>query len=58
MPQRRKLLHWIGGEYADSGSESVSVNPANGQSIGTYADGDAQTMQRAIDAAEQGRWRI
>jgi betaine-aldehyde dehydrogenase len=51
MPADNKVLHWIGGEYTTSDNEGVSINPATGESIGTFADGDAGTMQHAIDAA-------
>jgi betaine-aldehyde dehydrogenase len=47
-----KIEHWIGGEFDQSGGEGVSLNPATGEQIGTYADGDAATMRAAIDAAE------
>jgi hypothetical protein len=47
------VLQWIGGRYIDSGTEGVSINPATGEQIGSYADGDAQTAQLAIDAAAE-----
>jgi acyl-CoA reductase-like NAD-dependent aldehyde dehydrogenase len=28
--------HWIGGEWVDSQKRMESINPANGETIGTY----------------------
>lgn len=52
MPTSCRVRHWIGGEYVDSRDSGESVNPATGEPIGGYADGDADTMQRAIDTAQ------
>lgn len=51
MTEQRNTLHWIGGRYVDSAAQGTSINPANGEAAGTYADGDGATMQAAIDAA-------
>ncbi|UTW05891.1 aldehyde dehydrogenase family protein [Pseudomonas benzenivorans] len=48
-----KALHWIGGEWLDSGTTRASYNPANGELLGTYADGGEDQAQAAIAAAKQ-----
>jgi len=53
MAQHTKVQHWIGGEWTDSSGESNSINPATGEVIGTYNDGDASTAEAAIAAAVQ-----
>lgn len=32
-------LHWIGGEWLDSGEHRESINPATGEVIGRYVNG-------------------
>ena len=51
MTDQRVAKHWIHGEWATTGVEKQSINPADGKSIGTYFDGDAETAQAAITAA-------
>ncbi|MEV6265284.1 aldehyde dehydrogenase family protein [Streptomyces sp. NPDC051784] len=62
MTPENTARHWIDGEWAGSVRTSQSVNPATGEVIGTYADADAETGQRAVDAAcrafEEGNWRL
>ncbi len=49
QPQAR---HWIGGKPAGPDLlDRPSVNPATGETIGWYADGDAAVAEAAIDAA-------
>ncbi|HEY4108121.1 aldehyde dehydrogenase family protein [Puia sp.] len=43
--------HWIGGEWIDSQKHGISLNPATGGSLGTYADGGDAEAGRAVDAA-------
>src|SRR6266853_763769 len=53
--------HWIGGEWVDSATRQVSINPATGETIGTYADGGAVEAEQAIKLARQvfvaSEWR-
>lgn len=62
MTDRTSVQHWIGGEWTGSDRTSDSINPANGEIIGTYADADAAVGQAAIDAAARGfaesPWRL
>lgn len=44
-------LNWINGEWDDSGVHKQSVNPANGEVIGIYADGGEKEAEEAIAAA-------
>lgn len=61
MTRQNTARHWIDGGWADSARTSDSVDPATGQVIGTYAEADTETGQRAIDAATRaftdGVWR-
>lgn len=53
--------HWIGGEWVDSATRQVSINPATGETIGTYADGGAVEAEQAIKIARRvfvaSEWR-
>lgn len=53
--------HWIGGAWVDSKNRRNSVDPATGEVIGTYADGSAAEVARAIAIARQAflqtEWR-
>ena len=51
MEKQRTARNWIGGEWLEQGVEKQSINPADGKSIGTFYDGDAQVAQAAIAAA-------
>jgi betaine-aldehyde dehydrogenase len=46
-------MHWIDGEWVDSEEHRDSVNPATGETIGSYAMGTPEEAQRAIDAAKR-----
>ncbi|MGC2654892.1 MAG: aldehyde dehydrogenase family protein [Mycobacterium sp.] len=62
MADRATAQHWIDGKWIVSDRTSKSINPANGEVIGTYADADAQVGQAAVDAAARsfaaGPWRL
>lgn len=45
--------NWIGGEWVDSSTRLESINPATGETIGTYADGAADEANRAITIARK-----
>ena len=53
--------HWIDGQWVDSEEHRDSVNPATGETIGTYAMGTQAEAQQAIDAAKrsfrESTWR-
>jgi betaine-aldehyde dehydrogenase len=53
--------HWIGGEWIDSKDHQESINPANGEVIGSYANGGEEEAQRAVAAAlktfRESPWR-
>jgi betaine-aldehyde dehydrogenase len=53
MTEQRRARHWIGGEWASTGAEKQSINPATGEVIGTFHDGGKEAAQAAIDAASQ-----
>jgi len=59
--EQRTAQHWIGGKWISSPNEGDSINPATGEVIGTFCDGDAEVAQAAIDAAaaafHEGTWR-
>ncbi|WP_256081885.1 aldehyde dehydrogenase family protein [Massilia sp. YIM B04103] len=46
-------LNWIGGEWTDSGVHKDSINPANYEVIGQYADGGLREATDAIAAAKR-----
>ena len=54
--------NWIGGEWLELGEKKQSVNPADGEVIGSYYDGGAEAAQAAIDAAAKAfakeDWRL
>lgn len=45
--------HFIDGEWCDSGQWVDSLDPANGELIGRFADGGQAQAQAAVDAAER-----
>jgi betaine-aldehyde dehydrogenase len=51
MEKQRTARHWIAGEWVELGVVKQSINPANGKSIGTFYDGNAEVAQSAITAA-------
>jgi betaine-aldehyde dehydrogenase len=46
-------MHWIDGQWVDSGEHRDSVNPATGEVIGSYAMGGPKEAQAAIEAAKR-----
>jgi betaine-aldehyde dehydrogenase len=53
--------HWINGEWVDGGERGVSINPANGEPIGTYTEAGETEARSAIAAAlrafRESDWR-
>ena len=53
--------HWIGGEWRDSDTRLGSINPATGETIGTYAEASEADALLAIDVAfkafREDAWR-
>jgi betaine-aldehyde dehydrogenase len=43
--------HWIDGEWMDGGERAQSINPANGEPIGSYTEAGEAQARRAIAAA-------
>ncbi|MBV9310385.1 MAG: aldehyde dehydrogenase family protein [Solirubrobacterales bacterium] len=46
-------MHWIDGQWVASEEHRDSVDPATGETIGTYAMGTPAEAQQAIDAAKR-----
>ncbi|AVH56095.1 MULTISPECIES: aldehyde dehydrogenase family protein [Streptomyces] len=46
-------LHWIDGEWVDSGTYHDSFDPATGKVIGQYAEGSTEIAAQAIAAAKR-----
>src|SRR5258708_10739334 len=53
--------HWIDGEWIDGSERSHSIDPATGETIGTYTEAGEAEANRAIAAAlrefERSDWR-
>ncbi len=53
--------HWIGGEWRDSETRLESINPATGETIGSYAEASEADALHAIDVAHtafrESDWR-
>jgi betaine-aldehyde dehydrogenase len=43
--------HWIDGEWVDGGERAQSINPANGEPIGSYTEAGEAQAQLAVAAA-------
>ena len=41
-------VHWIGGQWLDSGEHRESINPATGEVIGSYAMGADRRMEESL----------
>ncbi|GEN23597.1 methylmalonate-semialdehyde dehydrogenase (acylating) [Halomonas cupida] len=54
-----QVSHWINGEHLTSERTLAITNPATGEVIRQVADGDASTVQTAIEAAQRAfpAWR-
>ncbi len=44
-------MHWIGGQWLDSGDYRESINPATGEVIGSYVEGGRKEAELAVSAA-------
>ena len=44
-------MHWIGGQWLDSGERRESINPATGEVIGSYVNGGRKEAELAVNAA-------
>jgi len=51
MASQLSARHWIDGEWVDGEQRSQSVNPADGEIIGSYTEAGEREAQRAIAAA-------
>ncbi len=51
MASQLSARHWIDGDWVESQERAQSVNPANGQTIGTYTEAGEVEATRAIAAA-------
>ena len=54
--------HWIGGEWVDAPVAAESVDPASGETIGTYSEATdaiaARAIAVAVDAFRNTEWRM
>jgi acyl-CoA reductase-like NAD-dependent aldehyde dehydrogenase len=50
-PSGKTAMHWIGGQWVDSGEHGESINPATGEVIGSYAKGGRKEAELAVNAA-------
>ena len=50
-PSAGPALHWIGGQWLDSGEHRESINPATGEVIGSYAKGGRKEAELAVNVA-------
>jgi acyl-CoA reductase-like NAD-dependent aldehyde dehydrogenase len=46
-------MHWIGGEWLDSGERRESINPATSEAIGSYVLAGRKETELAVNAASQ-----
>jgi len=44
-------MHWIGGQWLDSGEHRESINPATGEVIGSHVNGGRKEAELAVNAA-------
>ena len=51
MASQLVARHWIDGEWVDTQQRAQSINPANGETIGTYTEAGEAEAKRAIAAA-------
>ena len=51
MSAKFSARHWIDGEWVDGSQPAQSINPANGEVIGTYTEAGEVEAKRAIAAA-------
>src|SRR5918993_6103530 len=50
-PNGKTAMHWINGQWLDSGEHQESINPATGDAIGRYAKGGRKEAELAVNAA-------
>jgi betaine-aldehyde dehydrogenase len=50
-PSGGTAMHWIGGQWLDSGEHRESINPATGEVISSYAMGGRKEAELAVNAA-------
>lgn len=50
-PRGGTAMHWIGGQWLDSGDYRESFNPATGEVIGRYVEGGRKEAELAVSAA-------
>lgn len=50
-PSGVTAMHWIGGQWLDSGEQQESINPATGEVIGSYAKGGRKEAELAVNAS-------
>jgi betaine-aldehyde dehydrogenase len=62
--KKTHIKHYINGQWTDgvSGKQKALINPANGETIATFADGSREDAKSAIAAAKEsfcggGQWR-
>ena len=48
-PSGGTAMHWIGGQWLDSGEHRESLNPATGEMIGSYAYGGRKEAELAVN---------
>ena len=53
LSTRRLAVHWIDGEWLDSGEHHDSIDPATGEVIGQYAEAGVDEVNQAIAAAKR-----
>ena len=62
MTAQLQARHWIDGEWADARDQAESINPATGETIGTYTEAGEAEATRAITAAlrafRETGWRV
>jgi betaine-aldehyde dehydrogenase len=51
MAPQLSARHWIDGQWVDARAEAKSINPATGETIGTYTEAGEAEAKRAILAA-------
>ena len=55
MSSELHARHWIDGEWVDAKDLAESVNPATGETIGSYTEATEAEAKRAIGAALKAR---
>ncbi len=62
MKPDQAATHWIDGEFVGTGTRRESINPANGEVIGTFRDGGLEQARASVAAAlrvfKQSDWKV